>query len=161
MRVLDDFLDRLAMREQRNLTLAHMRVIADGAARRTQRARNGERRGAHGMRVDAQLRGDGICAAPENRQRLRPSYGTIFSCVGSTSCRQRTLIAAISLPFRSEPRPNGATPQTGQNECLMLCLLNVYVEISDGSVDTCRLERGTNQSRYPRLVQIEQLHWMT
>lgn len=59
------------------------------------------------------------------RQRLRPSNAWISSVRGSTPSRQRRLIANVSLPSRSAPRPNGATPQTGQNWCRMWCLLNV------------------------------------
>src|SRR6478736_2384618 len=49
-------------------------------------------------------------------------------------------------------------PQTGQNLCLMACLLNVYVRVASSGVSRWSLSRGTNQSSEPRRWQIEQLH---
>ena len=58
-------------------------------------------------------------------QRLRPSNGWISNECGSTPSRQRTLIANVSFPCLSTPRPKGPIPQTGQNWWRIACLLNV------------------------------------
>jgi hypothetical protein len=110
--VLDDPFDRTAMDEQRGLARADMRVIAQRSARRRRETR---KRDEDETRDPVRRRDSRASTHGSRTQALRPSCGTIFSVEGSTPSRQRTFIAAISLPFRSFPMPNGATPQVGQN----------------------------------------------
>src|SRR5262249_53264898 len=54
-----------------------------------------------------------VCRAP--RYSERPSNGIGVSAAMSTSSRQRTLTAIMSLPFGLMPRENAPTPHCGQN----------------------------------------------